>query len=155
MGARGARALAAYVAKDKPLPQTMEHYDDRADKLVGLRKRGVPVQVEQKLAMSEEFKPISFFDGKAWFRGVLDVVVVGGTIARSTDWKTGKMPDDGDAEYEQLALSAQLVFAHYPEVQEVEHGVRLAGLRRRPPSVPTSATAWSPLWNKLWPRSTS
>ena len=144
-------AMANYVSKDTPLPRTMEHYADRADRLALLRKKGVPVRVEQKLAMSEEFKPVGFFDGKAWFRGVLDVLVVGGTIARATDWKTGKMPDDGDAEYEQLALSAQLIFAHYPDVREVETEFVWLGYDDT-----TERTykhdGMLPVWNKLWPQ---
>ena len=146
-------ALANYVSKDARLPQTMQHYKEVADPLVRLRKAGAPVKVEQKLAMDSEFKPVSFFDNKAWFRGVLDVIVVGDTIAGTMDWKTGKMPEDGDTEYEQLALSAQLVFAHYPGVDLVETSYVWLGY-----SDTTERTykrdGMVPVWNKLWPQIT-
>ena len=143
-------SLAAYIAKDKPLPPTMQRYHALADDWVTLRKAGVPVVVEQKLAMDKEFKPCGFFDNAAWYRGVVDVLATGVVTAHAGDWKTGKMPDDGDAEYEQLGLTAQLIFAHYPKVKEVTTTFVWLGYDDT-----TDRTykhdGMVPLWNKLWP----
>lgn len=129
-----------------PLPLTMEHYEPWARKADLLRQAGMHVKVEQKLAMSEQFKPTGFFDNKTWFRGVADVLALNPTVAVTLDWKTGAIKPD----YEQLALSAQLVFAHYPSVQRVRtayiwlgHDDQTVEEYKRDGMVP--------LWNGLWP----
>ena len=143
-------SLAAYIAKDKPLPTTMTRYAAVADGWVTLRKAGAPVVVEQKLAIDKEFQPCGFFDNAAWYRGVVDVLATGALVAHAGDWKTGKMPDDGDADYEQLGLTAQLIFAHHPKVQQVSTSFVWLGFDDT-----TDRTyhrdGMVPLWNKLWP----
>ena len=109
-------AMAARIGKGKPLPRTMEHYESWPAKLVKARDQfGLKTMVENKLAMNRDFRPRSFFDKDAWFRGVLDVIQLNDDIALVIDWKTGQMKP----EMEQLGLFAQLVFAHYPEINEV------------------------------------
>src|SRR5262245_23820403 len=95
-------ALAKRIANATPLPRTMEHYEDWAKRICSLRDHGFQVLVEQKLAMSEDFKPTSFFDGKTWFRAVADVLAINKEqhAALAFDWKTGAIKPD----YEQLAL---------------------------------------------------
>jgi len=109
--------LAHAIDKGNPLPPTMEGYKDWVDRVGKLKALGYTIKVENKLAMSEDFKPTSFFDGKTWMRGVVDVLAVDAfkKLAITFDWKTGKVVDD----IEQLALSAQLVFANYPTVERV------------------------------------
>jgi hypothetical protein len=144
-------ALAAYIYNGKPLPKTMERYTDVASGWVALKKAGVPVLVEQKLAMDADFKPCGFFDHQAWYRGVVDVMAIGNGVAHAGDWKTGKMPDDGDAEYEQLGLTAQLIFAHYPDIKEVSTTFVWLGFDDTTERTYTN-DGMVPLWNKLWPQ---
>jgi PD-(D/E)XK nuclease superfamily len=139
------KALAERVSKGASLPITMEHYEPWGYRTAAL-KNIMDVKVEQKLAMSEQFKPTGFFDNKTWFRGVADVLAIKGPVAMTLDWKTGKIQPD----YEQLALSAQLVFVHYPEVKMVEtayvwlgHDDETVKKYRREDMVQT--------WNNLWP----
>lgn len=150
------QSMADFIRTDKPLPLTMEHFRPMPERFAVLRKEGVPVDVELKLAMNEAFKPVGFFDNGAWFRGVVDVMARGIFVAHAADWKTGKMPDGGDAEYEQLALTAQLVFAHYPEIDEVSTSFVWLGYfddNGRPETTERIYTrdGMMPLWNKLWP----
>lgn len=111
------KAMAERVGKGTPLPQSMQHYESWPAKIVALNMAGMKTQVENKLAMSRDFAPTSFFDAATWFRGVLDVIGLGSSTALSVDWKTG---GNVNPDYEQLGLSAQLVFAHHPEIEAVE-----------------------------------
>jgi hypothetical protein len=69
------------------------------------------VKTEQQLAMDADFQPTEWFGADTWFRGVVDVLALDGDerYAVALDWKTGGTirPDE-----EQLALNAQLIFAH-------------------------------------------
>lgn len=72
---------------------------------------------ELKLAVTEDWQPCDWEGG--WGRGVLDLLVIpkDAKKAYKYDWKTGKMYDD---HYEQKELYAALVFAHYPQLEELE-----------------------------------
>jgi PD-(D/E)XK nuclease superfamily len=70
---------------------------------------------EQKLGLTAEFKPTTFFGKGVWFRQVIDATKINGSVATVLDWKTGR-PDDDDT---QLRLSAAVLFAHDANVQSV------------------------------------
>ena len=107
--------LAHAISKQHPSPAEHGDYQDWVDGVSKLRGMGFKIMTENKLAMSEDFKPTSFFDNETWFRGVVDVLAVREPYAISFDWKTGRIIDD----IEQLALSSSLIFAHYPKVEEI------------------------------------
>lgn len=109
------KAMAARCSTGKPLPLTMQHYDKWPKEIDGWREAGMTILVEQKLAMTKDFRPVSFFDASAWFRGVVDALALADRVAFAFDWKTGQIKPD----YEQLALSAQLIFAHHPKIEQV------------------------------------
>ncbi len=71
--------------------------------------------VEQKYAITRDFKATTYFAKDVWFRGIGDVVRLDGSVALVLDWKTGKILVDSV----QLMLMAQCIFSHYPEVQRV------------------------------------
>lgn len=111
-------ALAKRVDQGFILPAEMSRYDKWVQRIFSTRGPDVKIKVENKLAIDEQFQPCGFFDGAAWFRAVVDVLAVLPPAARAAytiDWKTGNV----DPEFEQLALSAQTVFSHYPDVDEV------------------------------------
>lgn len=142
-------AMANYIAKGKPLPKTMQHYEYLPQKIIAKRAEGYKTLVENKLAMTEKRTPTSFFDNATWFRGVLDVIALNPEDRKALvwDWKTGGSikPD-----MEQLGLFAALVFAHYPEIDEVNavyiwlgHDDHTHKIYRR--------EGMLPLWNGLQP----
>lgn len=143
-------SMAKFIGHDTPLPRTVERYSDWPNNIKSLREAGIEVKVENKLAMDKNFDPTDFFDAATWFRGVVDVLMIlplGMRAACSIDWKTGGKVQP---EFEQLALSAQLIFAHYPEVDSVlaiyvwfGHDTYTAKIYRREDMLET--------WNKLWP----
>lgn len=109
------KSMAARIDKGVPLPQTMAHYSTFPEMMDAWRKAGLTIMVEQKLAMTKDFQPVSFFDNAAWFRGVVDALALATRVAFAFDWKTGAVKPD----YEQLALSAQLVFAHHQRINRI------------------------------------
>ena len=73
---------------------------------------------EQQLAMGEDFQECGWFDKttNVWLRAKIDVTKIQGPVAFLPDWKTGNI---SDRESEQLAISAAMIFAKYPQVQVV------------------------------------
>jgi hypothetical protein len=105
-------AMAKRIDKGVRLPEGMGQFEPICARIVNGPGTNY---VEQKLAITAEFGPCSFFDRAAWFRGIGDVIKVQGPVAMVIDWKTGKIVEDSV----QLALMAQCIFAHYPEVKRV------------------------------------
>lgn len=147
------QAMASSVANGTPLPRTMQHYDVWPRKIRALKRAGMETHVENKLAMAEDFSPTGFFGQRTWFRGVLDVIGFGVRRALSVDWKTG---GNISPEYEQLGLSAQLVFSHYPEIEEVDTIYVWLGHTNDDGTPVTTRQTYArdgmgPLWSKLLP----
>lgn len=110
-------ALAAAISGRAALPKHFSHFQPHVDKVTaGVTPGGnVKVLVEQKLAIRQDFSACEFFDRAAWYRGIADVAKIVGPVAAVLDWKTGKIVEDSV----QLALMAQCVFAHHPEIQKI------------------------------------
>lgn len=107
------KALADRIDKGTALPKGMESFEKWPSKIIsGSNGR---ILVEQKLAITEALEPCEWFARNAWYRGIGDVIKLVGDVALIIDWKTGKILEDSV----QLALMAQTVFSHYPEVQRV------------------------------------
>ena len=80
-----------------------------------LRQQGEK-HFEFQMALTKDLTPCDWFAPDVWLRGIADVLVINGTKAFCIDWKTGKVKDNPT----QLQLFAAMVFAHFPEVQEVK-----------------------------------
>lgn len=145
-------AMAKRIAKNIQLPATMARYDYWPQRVIALRNAGLDVSVENKLAMTEQFEPCAFFDASAWFRCVIDVKILIPQFkaAVTIDWKTGGKVQP---EFEQLALSAQTIFVHHPEIDEVAaiyvwfgHDTQTIKVYRR--------GDMAPVWTEVWPQLT-
>lgn len=109
------KALAEAISGKAPLPKEFEKMQKWVDMVAGVSNGSANILVEQKLAIDIDFGPASFFDNAAWYRGIADVIKIVGPVASVLDWKTGKILEDGV----QLALMAQCVFAHHPDVHAI------------------------------------
>jgi hypothetical protein len=111
-----------------PLPERFAPYQKWVERIVtnqGKPNYSVSILVEQKLAIAKDFSPCEFFDGAAWFRGVVDVAKITSildisrgeyrAVALLGDWKTGKILEDSV----QLALFAQLAFSHHSHIEKI------------------------------------
>ena len=108
-------AFEARVAKGTPLPLGMGMHERLLAKLAAAPGQ---VHAEQKLALTHDFRPASWFSHGAWFRTVVDYANIrDGGLATVIDYKTGK-PDYADDV--QLALTAATVMAHEPGVKHVK-----------------------------------
>jgi hypothetical protein len=138
------KAMAKRVATGDPLPKAFQEYEPWAAKVSTASGKTL---VEQKFAIAADFAPVEFFDKRAWFRGIVDVMRLLGPVALVVDWKTGKVKDDSV----QLALTAQCVFSHFPQVQAIrtefiwlaEDATTRADFKRE--DMPA-------FWASIWPR---
>lgn len=108
------KVLAERVGNGKALPQPFTHLEPLAEKILA-NSEDATVLVEQQLAIREDLGPTEWFGKDAWYRGIADVIKIKGPVAVVIDYKTGKILEDGV----QLALMAQCVFAHHPQVQKI------------------------------------
>lgn len=109
------KALEKAVAGEMPLPQRFSAYQPIVTKIRSMPGRKL---TEQKFALTKSFRPTDFFSHDAWFRGVIDLNVIGAKKAATLDYKTGKPKTDGD----QLKLFAAATFALFPHLEEVTTG---------------------------------
>jgi len=142
-------AMAKYIGQGIELPTIMKRYKAWPENVVKLSQVGMDVRVEQSLAIAKDFGPCSYYAGEAWFRAKIDVLAMTPKkeAAITIDWKTGSKVQP---EFEQLALSAQTVFAHFPTVEEVVayyvwfgHDTHTVETYHRDDMVK--------IWNALWP----
>jgi hypothetical protein len=106
------KVLAEAISGKAPLPDHFRHMQGWVDKL---SRTDGKILVEQQLAIDADFAPTEWFSKTAWYRGIADVIKIVGPVAVVLDWKTGKILEDGV----QLALMAQCVFAHHPDIQKI------------------------------------
>ena len=131
-------ALAKRIAGGAETPHAS------AERLVQSLERRGKAQTEVKLGVTRELEACDFFSKVVWLRGVVDVLLLGRgdadrpDRARSAfigDWKTGKVREKDL----QLQIFAALVFANYPEVENV----RAVNLWLREPDLKMQPRDWS------------
>lgn len=106
------KAFEDRIGKGIAFPAGMEGFEEAAARLARAPGR---IMVEQQMAIAKDLSPRGWFDKDVWFRSIADYLCINGPVALAIDYKTGKILEDS----EQLALMAECVFAHYPEVQAV------------------------------------
>lgn len=105
-------ALAKACSGAQPLPEKYKRYQIWVDRVLAGPGQ---LLVEQKYAITRDFRPTTYFARDTWFRGIGDVVRIDGPVALVIDWKTGKVLEDSV----QLMLMAQCLFSHYPQLKRV------------------------------------
>jgi len=138
------KSAAKHLGEGAPLIQGTEVLQPWCDRI---KAGGGTILVEQKLAITRDFGKCDWFDRNAWYRGIGDVIKIVGDVALVVDWKTGKILEDSV----QLALMAQCVFAHHPEVTHVRS--EFVWLKEDASSREDfSRDDMAGLWRLLWPR---
>ena len=96
----------------EPLPENMKPWQ----RWVTIAKR-IPGEhlIEQKWALTRDFKPTEYFGPTVWWRGRGDFVAINDKIAVVLDWKTGAQKHDSV----QNLFTSVCVFAHHPEVERI------------------------------------
>lgn len=107
------KALEHRVLSGTPLPPNMAQYEQMAAYIAAIPGEKVG---EQKLAIFADGKPAEYWDKKGYLRGLCDLLVVQGERALLIDYKTGSSRYAND---DQAIRNALLIFAHYPDVNEI------------------------------------
>jgi hypothetical protein len=108
-------ALEHYAKQGKALPDNLQNCKRYIDKVKA--KKGKLI-VEERMALTKEFRPTKWMAKDVWVRGIIDLGVVGSKQALLLDWKTGKHRPDSN----QLMLFAAFAFAYYPWIESVTTG---------------------------------
>jgi hypothetical protein len=108
------RALEHRVTKHVPLPESMAEFEPIAA-LVVKRAEGGVIKAEQKMALTRDFRPTTWFGKDVYVRGITDFTIQKGDSVFIGDWKTGK-PTPQSA---QLKLTAAMTFAHQPYINRI------------------------------------
>lgn len=114
------KAAEDYVADDVPFPKRFNFMKPVVDSLKN--KKGNKF-VEIKMGVTKDLVPCTFFSKEVWIRGIIDLLIIDkdNKLAWVIDYKTNKNANYADPD--QLELMALLVFARYPEVDEVRGGL--------------------------------
>lgn len=112
-GNRLHKAFEERVAKGTPLPLGYAQHERMLNKLATAPGK---VYAEQKLAMTSQFQPTSWFGKTTWLRTVLDYTNVNNNVAVTLDYKTGKPTQD----LTQMQLAAAMLFCHDPKLERVK-----------------------------------
>lgn len=113
------KAAEEYIGSGVDLDPGYEQFRKQLDAVWNLPGEKL---VEQRLALTEDKSPCTFFDRSTWYSTIVDLHSMDNENARSfvIDYKTGKAtyPD-----VDQLELMALHIFAHYPQIKTVKAGL--------------------------------
>lgn len=113
-------AAEEYIRDGTSLPKMFDYAQAMLDSLNA--KKGVKL-CEEKLGVTENLSPCSFYADDVWYRGIADLLIINeeDELAWVIDYKTGKNAKYADKG--QLELMALLVFAHFPKIKNVRAGL--------------------------------
>jgi hypothetical protein len=97
----------------EPLPERFASYKTYLDKYLAMPGT---LLAEQEYAINKKLEPTGFYDVDVWGRGIIDVLILNGGLAKVYDHKTGKRKKD----MQQLIIFALLVFYHHPEIMQCD-----------------------------------
>jgi hypothetical protein len=143
-GAALHKAFEERVRDGKALPMPYAHHEPLMQKLVDSPG---DTFAEQKLALTDKFKPTGFFSPNVWFRTVLDFAKIRSKQAVIVDYKSGKVTDDPT----QLALMSATIFHYAPAVEEVKAAFLFANSDRLV-SQTFQRDALKGIWRDILPR---
>lgn len=106
-----------YIRDGTPIPPQFSYMQEALDKLKNTKG---DIYCEHKMGLTYDLEPCKFMAKDAWWRGIADLLVVDGEVAKIVDYKTGKntYPDT-----KQLELLSLATFKHFPEVKVVKAGL--------------------------------
>ena len=139
------KALEKRVGSGTKLPSELSFLEPIAAKFANAPGTKM---VEQQLAITQDFKPTTWFAKDVWCRAIIDLALINNTKALIVDWKTGKESND----YTQLQLAASMFFIFNPEVEEAD--IMFYWIKSRKPAVKNLKRVdvkhiWTPLVKRV------
>lgn len=110
------KALELRIKNQTPLPASCAKYEPLAVAMLAKAEGGV-IEAEQKMALSRDYRPVTYFAKDVWVRGITDVTITKGDKVFIADWKTGAPKPNS----EQLQLTAAMTMHHKPWVTSVNN----------------------------------
>lgn len=117
-GTRVHKALELRLKDASPLVGAFSTYEPYAAKVASMAGESGVVYAEQKIALTEDLTPTTFFAKDVWVRMIVDVTVDNGDVVTLLDWKTGKRKESTT----QLELTAAVGASVYPEARLFKTG---------------------------------
>ena len=146
VGQRVHTAIENYIKNGEPLPKNYLHYREYVDPLLELPGEKLP---EHRMGLKFDRTACSFSDKDRWARGIADLIILNRESGMATvvDWKTGseRFPD-----INQLRLMALMIFAHFPEVEEVRSALVFVNKKHLVPEDIRKENS-DALWNNFLP----
>lgn len=112
------KAAEEYIKDNKPIPEKFKFVQSALDKLKAYEGDKL---CEYRMGLTKNLDPCGFFDKKAWWRGIADLIILKDDSARIVDYKTGKSAKHADTK--QLEILSLAVFKHFPKVKRVKGGL--------------------------------
>lgn len=108
-------AAEKFIRDGEPVPKKFEFIRPSLTYLASLPGKK---HCELPLGVTADLDPCGFDDPQAWYRGIIDLLVVNNDRAWLVDYKTGKSARYADVR--QLDLMAGAVFCHFPKVKRIK-----------------------------------
>jgi hypothetical protein len=144
-GQRDHKSLELRLDDGRELPEHLSKVEPLCAKLESAPGE---LLVEQQLALNEDLKPVDWFDKDAWFRVMVDVLMINGDTAIVLDWKTGKRKID----YFQMESTAANLFMHYPEIQTIKTSLIWLKTMASDPEIYTKKEHFHSSWESIYQR---
>jgi hypothetical protein len=106
------KALEIAVKNRQPLESRYAMFQGVVDSIT---KIAGTIHTELKMGLNREYRATGFFDSDVYIRGVADVVIDCGARLFAGDYKSGRKK----AGSKQLAMMALMLFAKFPDAQEI------------------------------------
>ena len=110
-------AAENYIGKGDELPPPFQFARAALDNLNAIDGDKL---VEQKMGITADLDPCTFYADNVWWRGISDLNIINLPVAYSVDYKTGSKKSVAYADKGQLELIALAIFTAYPEVMVVK-----------------------------------
>lgn len=112
-GKRVHKALELRIKSNTKLPPDLVKHEPTMQRIAAAP--GLKL-TEFQMSITDQFKPVSWFDKNTYCRAVADLAVVNGDKAAVFDYKTGKPSDD----FTQMRLTGAVFFQHYEKVNRIQ-----------------------------------
>jgi len=147
-GKRAHKSLEANVKDGTPLIEGITKATWVREMTEHAKEKGGVVQTEQQVAITETFKPTTWFAKDVWCRAVLDLTIVGTQTAFVWDYKTGKQKEDKT----QLRLFAGIGFVLWPTVSVIHTRYAWLQTGNTTKETYTRLRQHEDIWSDLLPR---
>ncbi len=117
-GLRMHKAAEEYVRDDKPLPSEFKFIEEA---LSTLKNMSGEKHCEIKLGLTANLEACDYYDKNVWWRGIADLLIIDGDVAKLVDYKTGKSAKYADTK--QLEILSLAIFKKFPNIKKVKSGL--------------------------------